>query len=430
MANATEDHGTREEQAARTPPAAANANATEPPAASNRRKRGRPSKPPTPPTAANVDADITDLTRNEKDKSVADWGEENLRIVCELFAHEVDIGNRSSTHLSTGGYLNVMKRFKDITGISYTRKQFKNKWDKLKQDHTIWKKLTKQTGLGWDETEKNIKMPDEWWSRMAKQIKGSGRFKHQGLQHEDKLDIIDVPPSQVDENDAIDLDNDEENEDSDDDFEELPTPTSGATRRANVNDKQKKPKTIVRHWLKEQFGVLMGHSERTTTSAESVARKVEETSVSITDAMQSVRECGATPGTREFFIASIELTKASEREMFMTLKTPEERFGWLKDKHEWMTRNDLQEKLQEKLQKKLFCQIISDTATATASTTGFSKKPQPQPKPAQPEPYQTGPDSSRKKNLTGPARPTAFGTMGPLPRFDKERLITDPTKDN
>jgi hypothetical protein len=54
------------------------------------------------------------------------------------------------------------------TGISYTRKQFKSKWEKLKIDYGIWKKLTKQTGLGWDENQKNIDMPEEWWSRMSK----------------------------------------------------------------------------------------------------------------------------------------------------------------------------------------------------------------------------------------------------------------------
>jgi hypothetical protein len=42
--------------------------------------------------------------------------------------------------------------------------QFNNRWDKLKQDYGIWKKLKrKETGLGWDETRKNIVMPEDWW---------------------------------------------------------------------------------------------------------------------------------------------------------------------------------------------------------------------------------------------------------------------------
>ena len=191
-------------------------------------------------------------------------------------------------------------------------------------------------------------------------IKGSGRFKERGLQHEDKLDIMfenlqntgddhwcassGVAPSQGSFSGAINLDEEDEgdNEDSNDDLEELPTPTGvPPTRRVNTNDKPKKPKTAVRHWLKEQFGVLMHQSERTTTYVESVARRVDNSGYSIKVVMKLVKECGAVPETREHFIATIELTKGPEREMFTILETPEERFAWLKDKHEWMTRNDV-----------------------------------------------------------------------------------------
>jgi hypothetical protein len=72
--------------------------------------------------------------------------------VCELFADEVQKGNRDSTHLNETGYSNMITRFKDRTGLLYTRKQFKNKWDKMKNDYGIWKRLTKETCLGWSES--------------------------------------------------------------------------------------------------------------------------------------------------------------------------------------------------------------------------------------------------------------------------------------
>jgi hypothetical protein len=100
---------------------------------------------------------------------LADWSDDNSRIVCEIFADEVLKGNRSSTHLNKTGYKNVIARFKERTGIVYTRMQFKNRWDKLKQDYGIWKKLKrKETGLGWDESGKNIVMPESWWKKTAK----------------------------------------------------------------------------------------------------------------------------------------------------------------------------------------------------------------------------------------------------------------------
>jgi hypothetical protein len=99
--------------------------------------------------------------------STAFWSDERTRIVCDIFAEEVLIGNRSSTHLNKARYNNVIQKFKTATGLEYTRKQFKNKSERLKSDHSIWKQLKAQTGLGWDGNG-NIIMIDEWWKKMSK----------------------------------------------------------------------------------------------------------------------------------------------------------------------------------------------------------------------------------------------------------------------
>ena len=88
--------------------------------------------------------------------------------MCELFADEVQKGNHDTTHSNKTGYLNMITRFKDRTGLLYTRKQLKNKWDKMKTDHGIWKQLTKQTSLGWSASGKDIVMTEAWWKETAK----------------------------------------------------------------------------------------------------------------------------------------------------------------------------------------------------------------------------------------------------------------------
>ena len=88
--------------------------------------------------------------------------------MCDLFADEVQKGNRDTIHLNMTGYLNMIRRFKDRTGLLYTRKQLKNKWDRLKTDYSIWKQLTKETGLGWSENRKDIVMTEAWWKETAK----------------------------------------------------------------------------------------------------------------------------------------------------------------------------------------------------------------------------------------------------------------------
>ena len=88
--------------------------------------------------------------------------------MCDLFADEVQKGNRDTIHLNMTGYLNMIRRFKDRTGLLYTRKQLKNKWDMLKTDYSIWKQLTKETGLGWSENRKDIVMTEAWWKETTK----------------------------------------------------------------------------------------------------------------------------------------------------------------------------------------------------------------------------------------------------------------------
>jgi hypothetical protein len=93
------------------------------------------------------------------------WTDENTSIVTELFAEEVGRGNRSSTHLNNVGYDEVARRFKDKTGISLKKSQLKNKCDKLKNEYSIWKRLLKQTGAGWDHTRETFEQDKEWWKK-------------------------------------------------------------------------------------------------------------------------------------------------------------------------------------------------------------------------------------------------------------------------
>ena len=74
----------------------------------------------------------------------ADWCDENVKIASEIFAEEVRAKNRPGSHLNKLGYNNVMVKFKERTGKTYSELQFKNKWDKLKKDYSNWKQLGKR----------------------------------------------------------------------------------------------------------------------------------------------------------------------------------------------------------------------------------------------------------------------------------------------
>ena len=44
--------------------------------------------------------------------------------------------------------------------------QLKNKWDKLKGDFSVFKKLKlRETGAGWDYVNNTVSQDDEWWKK-------------------------------------------------------------------------------------------------------------------------------------------------------------------------------------------------------------------------------------------------------------------------
>ena len=106
----------------------------------------------------------------------AEWTDDNTRIVTELFAEQVNMGNRPNTHLTPNAYEEVANQFKIRTGLEYKREQFKNKWDKLKIDYNIFKKLRlRETGAGWDFERNTVKQDDEWWKK-AKKVSSHAYF--------------------------------------------------------------------------------------------------------------------------------------------------------------------------------------------------------------------------------------------------------------
>ncbi|CAN6211926.1 unnamed protein product [Urochloa humidicola] len=207
----------------------------------------------------------------------------------------------------------------------------------------------------------DIVTSEDWGKKTANAIKGSTRLKERGLRNEDSMPITmfdedlrntgddhwsassGVAPYHGNlsrENSPIDTDEADNDDDSESD-EVISTSGLGKRARLNNNIMGKKPKTSMDHWFQEQMGKIVEMNERLTACCESIARKEDKSGCSIKDVMALVKDCGAVPSTNEHFVATLVLTKRAEREMFMTLDTPEERFDWLKRKHEWMTKNDV-----------------------------------------------------------------------------------------
>jgi hypothetical protein len=100
--------------------------------------------------------------------TTAEWTDENTRILTELFVAQVRMGNRPNTYLTPNAFEEVAIQFKNRTGLEYKHAQLKNKWDKLKQDYNIFKRLKlRETGGGWDHEKNTVKQDPGWW-KLAK----------------------------------------------------------------------------------------------------------------------------------------------------------------------------------------------------------------------------------------------------------------------
>lgn len=287
----------------------------------------------------------------------AEWNDENTRIICELFAEQVRAGNRPTTHLNNIGYSQVASKFQQRTQLLYTKKQLKNKWDKLKSDYSTWKKLLiKGEGLGWNNARGTIAADDDWWKKTNKELPGASRFRKAGMQSGDYLRVIfdDITSNGVDHSPLVagslpsapdspvtiaNLDGSDNNvEDIDGTQLEHESPSNRNKKRPiHVNAKKnKKNKTETALLMQAQLKHIAELAEKAQSTFEKFTSQVDSPGSpgsGIRDVMTLVRECGAQSGSDEHFIATELFVNREQREMFLTMATAEERLEWLGRKY-------------------------------------------------------------------------------------------------
>ncbi|KAI5008120.1 hypothetical protein ZWY2020_009168 [Hordeum vulgare] len=258
----------------------------------------------------------------------AEWTDDNTWIVTELFAGQVGMGNRPNTHLTSNAYEEVANQFKMKIGLDYKRDQFKNKWDKLKADYHLFKKLRlRETGAGWDYEQNTLKQDDEWWKKAKQEIKGVGKFRKQGLRNEANLKVMfeDI------KNDGSDHWNPGSG---------IPPPSSevlaGAINVDDIHDcdlEEAPPTPVVvgASGSAEEITRIGNIAERCQSSFESFIKNDETTSV--TFVMDMVIACGANEGSDEHFISIEVFVKRDQREMFLHMNVAS-RLGWLRRKYD------------------------------------------------------------------------------------------------
>ena len=98
-------------------------------------------------------------------------------------------------------------------------------------------------------------------------------------------------------------------------------------KASNKEPNSTKPKTNCVH---AEFNHLVNIDENVNPRNSATSMRVDRVGSSISEIMELVVDDGVEEGTDEHFIATQLFVRPEYREMFLTLKTPRGRLGWLK----------------------------------------------------------------------------------------------------
>ncbi|KAL4281401.1 hypothetical protein GQ457_03G008460 [Hibiscus cannabinus] len=130
-------------------------------------------------------------TNSEVEKCKAVWDLKATEYFIQGYLDQVSKGERNGTTLIKKGWQAVTSYFFDLTGKKYDKSQFKNKWDSLKRELSIWYILfAKETSIGWDSMKNIVDASNEWWEQKIAENPKYGKFRNKGLPFYNELTIL------------------------------------------------------------------------------------------------------------------------------------------------------------------------------------------------------------------------------------------------
>ncbi|KAK9006884.1 hypothetical protein V6N11_019215 [Hibiscus sabdariffa] len=283
-------------------------------------------------------------TNSEVEKCKAVWDLKETKYFIQGCLDQVSKGERNGTNLTKQVWQAFTSYFFDLTGKNYDKSQFKNRWDSLKREWSIWFKLfAKETGIDWDSVKNTVDASNEWWEQKIAvyDVAATGEFAWApssgilpnglGGNEGDKEDVYRPSP--------IDLDMEEDSGDSEDasvgatnEFTGINLNSSQGTINQSTEGKRRRVGQA-KKFKKKKFNVNEQIDEGVSVTANSCkSRDVREASTSIGEVLDELQTLDGVANDPVFHTNCCQLVMFKPtRETFIDLRGLEEKMmHWLR----------------------------------------------------------------------------------------------------
>ncbi|CAM0958712.1 unnamed protein product [Alopecurus aequalis] len=277
---------------------------------------------------------------DENKQGKPDWDTFATKVFCDICTNEVLDGNRPTGHLNDIGYKNLYAKFNEKTKNGYNQEQFRSKCESLKKDYQTWKTLMESANdEGQDDKINTISASPEPSVKKMEAMLDCSKFHSAPLENVDLLnimfeDMLDSSSTKPEANLGANTTIVSEHGAGDgNDIGIIGKTLNEQSKEAmqqkasNEEPNSTKPKTSCVH---AELNPLVNSDENVNPRNSATSTRADRVGSNISEIMELVVDAGVEEGSDEHFIATQLFVRPEYREMFLTLKTPLGRLGWLK----------------------------------------------------------------------------------------------------
>ncbi|CAN6203603.1 unnamed protein product [Urochloa humidicola] len=306
-----------------------------------------------------LDGDVGPYPFAKMDCDKANWTEHNIKIFCELWVQQKDVGNCFKGTMKPRGYKELAEKYYISTGLKHDKGQFRNRKDQLRVLYCFWVDLQKETGLGL-HPDGTVNAPAWWWEKNTKgkpsELK---KLRHGAPEYLDEMEImfqdiiVDGSASYIpgqdnaDEEgqgaeDGADEEDWETNEDSPKSSNSRKRSSSTTTRSTATSPDKLKSKSPMVKMMRTLVSSFSNSEEDNRKVVQQVVQEKNKKSHLLAESVKTCQElaieCGAAPDSIEFFACSKIFETEYHRHWFRNIPTPEARLVYLK---RWCQANNM-----------------------------------------------------------------------------------------